>query len=62
MKELLISSEKIFVEDQKNGIGTQKIALCDSYINDIDVLRSLVAGKGSCKVSLIDLTDLTRVQ
>lgn len=63
MKELLVNSKKSLLEDASNlGESGLIISLYDSYLHDVDVLRSLVSGKFSNKISLLELSDFSSVQ
>lgn len=65
MHELLIFTKQVFINETSKPdqvLDSSKVALCDSYLHDLEVLRLLVAGKATSKVSLIDLTDMTKVQ
>ena len=63
MKELLGGAKISYLENSSNvGENGFIISLCDSYLHDIDILRSLLSGKFSHKISLLELSDFLQVQ
>jgi len=57
MRELLINAKRYFTTENEH-----KAALVDSYLQDIDLLRSLLQAKCNFHVSLIDFSDKTKLR